>query len=66
MIGATGMQKKIIDLLLKGYTNKDIAKELDIKECTVKNYLNFIYLKYGIEGKSRKRVKLVHKLLTMQ
>ena len=50
-------EKEVVDLLLKGYEYKEIAKELHITRRTVKAHLCHLYTLYGIEN-GIKRVKL--------
>lgn len=38
---------KICRLLIDGHTNKEIARELNLKEQTIKNYTHKIYKKLG-------------------
>ena len=53
----TEREKQIAALLLQGYSNAEIAKELKMPERTVKNHFNRMFLKYGIND-GYKRVKL--------
>lgn len=46
-ISFTDREKHIIQLLLEGKTNKEIAKTLFMSEGTVKNYVSVIYQKIG-------------------
>lgn len=43
----TEKEKKVIDLLIKGKTNKEIAKELGLAEQTIKYYMNQLFKKTG-------------------
>jgi len=47
----TGREREIIELLLKGYTNKLIAKTLFISAKTVKNHIYSIYRKTGVKSR---------------
>ncbi len=49
--GLTEKEGKILELLLKGLKNKEIADKLYISENTVKNYTNKIYTKLNIKNK---------------
>lgn len=51
-------ETQIIDLLLKGYKNAEIAKELNMAMRTVKAHFNRLYMRFGITD-GIKRVKLV-------
>jgi DNA-binding CsgD family transcriptional regulator len=44
-------QKEVIELMLMGKTNKEIAIALDIGETTVKTHANDIYQKAGVSGR---------------
>jgi DNA-binding NarL/FixJ family response regulator len=50
-------EQKILDLLLLGYENVDIGKELGMKIRTVKAHLSRLYARFGIVD-GVKRVKL--------
>jgi hypothetical protein len=50
-------EQQIVDLLLKGYENEDIAKELNIAIRTVKAHFNRLFVRFGIRS-GIKRVKL--------
>src|SRR5512135_2980047 len=50
-------EQQIINLLLQGCDNSEIARDLNIAERTVKAYFNRLFLRYGIKG-GIKRVKL--------
>ena len=49
--------RQIIDLLLQGCDNREIAKELNIARRTVKAHFNRLFLRFGIAD-GIKRVKL--------
>ena len=51
------IERKVINLLLEGMSNKDIAMRLRISTRTVKAHFNRLFLRYGVEG-GIKRVKL--------
>src|SRR5437899_9948717 len=73
--GAVSMEKKfvlvgpreqqIIDLLLQGCDNAEIARDLNIAERTVKAHFNRLFLRFGIKG-GIKRVKLATLLYRRQ
>ena len=46
---------QIIDDLLHGWANKEIARHLDVSNQTIKNQLTMLYRKVGVSG----RVELV-------
>lgn len=52
----TKREKEIIELILKGKTNKDIEEQLYISLNTVKSYIYRIYKKFGVQN----RLELIH------
>lgn len=46
-------EQEIAALMVKGYTNKQIASELCISEGTTKNYISIIYSKIGINDRTK-------------
>jgi DNA-binding NarL/FixJ family response regulator len=58
-------ERQIIDLLLQGCDNSEIARDLHIAERTVKAYFNRLFLRFGIKG-GIKRVKLATLLYRRQ
>ena len=58
-------ERKIIDLLLQGCENSEIARDLHIAERTVKAHFNRLFVRYGIKG-GIKRVKLATLLYRRQ
>ena len=42
---------KILNLVAKGYTNLEIARELDYSQGTIKTYLSTIYKKIGVKNR---------------
>jgi DNA-binding NarL/FixJ family response regulator len=50
-------EQQVVELLLQGCDNSEIAKDLNIAERTVKAHLNRLFLRFGIRG-GIKRVKL--------
>jgi DNA-binding NarL/FixJ family response regulator len=51
-------EKEILQLLLKGYTNKEISKKLYIVEQTIKNHLSVIYSKMDVHSRAKAITKL--------
>lgn len=47
----TKQEEKIAQLILKGFSNKEIAKELFISEKTVKTHIGHIFKKLGIKSR---------------
>jgi DNA-binding NarL/FixJ family response regulator len=58
-------ERQIIDLLLQGCDNAEIARDLNIAERTVKADFNRLFLRFGIKG-GIKRVKLATLLYRRQ
>jgi DNA-binding CsgD family transcriptional regulator len=42
----------VVDLVIRGYTNRQIATALDMTEDTVKQHLYHVYAMYGINAKT--------------
>ena len=49
--GISGRETQVLDLMLAGRTNPQIAAELYISESTVKKHVNAIYRKLGVRGR---------------
>jgi DNA-binding NarL/FixJ family response regulator len=58
-------EQQIIELLLQGCDNSEIARDLHIAERTVKAHFNRMFLRFGIKG-GIKRVKLATMLYRRQ
>jgi two-component system nitrate/nitrite response regulator NarL len=63
--GLTARERQVIALILDGYTNKDLARKLEISENTAKHHLTNIFNKLGVSN----RLELVlfavdHRLVT--
>jgi hypothetical protein len=58
-------ERQIIDLLLQGCDNSEIAQDLHIAERTVKAHFNRLFQRFGIKG-GIKRVKLATMLYRRQ
>lgn len=56
-IKITPRDGQVLDLLVQGCSNKEIAKHLNISPRTVKQHLRTLFLRAGIT-QGRKRVKL--------
>lgn len=55
----TPRERQVVDLLLEGCDNAEIAKQLKVARRTVKHMFHQIFMKYRISGESGiKRVKL--------
>lgn len=53
----TNRDEQVLNLLVQGCSNKEIAQELNISPRTVKQHLRTLFLRAGITS-GRKRVKL--------
>lgn len=58
-------ERQIVDLLLKGCDNNEIARELNMARRTVKAHFNRLFLRFGITD-GIKRVKLAIQLYRRQ
>jgi DNA-binding NarL/FixJ family response regulator len=47
----TRMEMKVIDLIVSGFSNKEIATELSISEKTVKAHLTNVFMKLGLHNR---------------
>lgn len=56
-IRVTPRDQEVLDLLVQGCSNKEIAGQLNISPRTVKQHLRTLFLRAGIR-EGRKRVKL--------
>lgn len=46
-------EKEVLDLIAKGYSNKEIAKELFLSEKTVKNHVSSIFKKINVTDRTK-------------
>src|SRR6478609_2326582 len=58
-------EQQIVELLLQGCENSEIARQLKMARRTVKAHFNRLFLRFGISG-GIKRVKLATLLYTRQ
>jgi DNA-binding NarL/FixJ family response regulator len=58
-------ERQVVDLLLQGCENAEIARDLNMAERTVKAYFNRLFVRFGIKG-GIKRVKLATLLYRRQ
>lgn len=49
----TDREKDVLDLLVAGKSNREIAHALHVSESTVKNHLHALYSKLGVESRSQ-------------
>jgi len=55
----TSREMEILRLIAKGYPNKRIALELEMKLQTVKNHITAIFLKLGVQNRTEAALKLL-------
>ena len=55
----TKREKEVFDLLILNKTTKDIAKDLNISEKTVRNHISNAMQKLGVKGRSNAVVELL-------
>lgn len=48
----TGREREIVDLLMQGMSNRQIAQNLGIAEATVKKHLHHVYRKLGVRSRA--------------
>jgi DNA-binding NarL/FixJ family response regulator len=54
--GLTEQERKVLDLLAEGRTNRQIAADLFLAEKTVKNYVSNLLAKMGMQGRTEAAV----------
>ena len=54
----TRQESEIATLILRGFCNKEIAKELGISEATVKSHCNRLFKKFNVTGRLQLGLKL--------
>ena len=52
----TEQEKRVLDLITQGYTNRQIAGRLHLAEKTVKNYITSLLAKLGLESRTQAAV----------
>jgi len=65
LIKVTPRDQQVLNLLVQGCSNKEIAGQLNISPRTVKQHLRTLFLRAGIR-EGRKRVKLATALYSRQ
>jgi two-component system, NarL family, response regulator DevR len=55
----TPQEERIIELIAHGRTNREIAREMDLAEKTVKNYVSNLLMKLGVTRRSQAAAYLV-------
>ncbi len=64
-VKVTPRDQQVLDLLVQGCSNKEIAGQLNISPRTVKQHLRTLFLRAGIRD-GRKRVKLATAVFVQQ
>ena len=52
-------EREVFELLIKNYTTKEIADELNISEKTVRNHISNTMQKLGVKGRASAVVELL-------
>lgn len=55
----TKREKEIFEMLIVNKTTKDISKDLDISEKTVRNHISNVMQKLGVKGRASAVVELL-------
>ena len=55
----TKREKEVFELLIKNKSTKEIAKELNISEKTVRNHISNAMQKLGVKGRAQAVVELL-------
>ena len=51
-------QAEIVRLLFAGYSDRQIATELEIEVCTVREYMSRLFTRFGVRGRTRLTIYL--------
>lgn len=54
-------EREVLELISKGYSNKDIAKELFLSEKTVKNHVSSIFKKINVTDRTKAAIYAISK-----
>lgn len=52
-VALTGRQREVLDLVIEGLSNKEIAERLDLAEATVKVHMTAILRAYGVNNRTK-------------
>lgn len=55
----TKREKKVFELLILNKSTKDIAKELNISEKTIRNHISNVMQKLGVKGRTQAVIELI-------
>ena len=53
LAGLTGQERKILELIGEGLTNRQIGERMYLAEKTVKNYVSALFAKLGMERRTQ-------------
>lgn len=63
----TEKEKQTLELIIKGYSNKEIGKELTVTVHTVKAHIENIYRKFGVHNKVQAAIfAIYHNLVELE
>ncbi|MEV0681818.1 response regulator transcription factor [Actinosynnema sp. NPDC050436] len=57
----TGRERRVAELLVEGLSNRQIARQMEISERTVKNHLHSIFYKLGVGDRTQAVIKLMRR-----
>lgn len=57
----TGREMEILTLMVRGLSNKEISKQLNISEGTIKAHINMIFIKLGVKSRTQAVILAVKK-----
>ena len=55
----TKREKEVFELLILNKSTKDIAKELNISEKTIRNHISNVMQKLGVKGRTKAVIELI-------
>ena len=55
----TNREKEVFELLILNKSTKDIAKELNISEKTIRNHISNVMQKLGVKGRTQAVIELI-------
>ena len=60
LAGLTGQERRILELIGEGLTNRQIGERLYLAEKTVKNYVSALFAKLGMERRTQAAAYAAH------
>ena len=58
----TKQERRVVELIFKGYTNREISKCLDVSHLTIRNYVSKLLMKF----EARNRTELLAKVIVLR